>query len=119
MEYTIYDSHNDLGFGEDTEILVDIDYSCYAGSPPGWEDPGESPECIINGVDVMSIITANNENINWSTLCPEKQKEVTDWACDKSDTSEVHDACFQRDSDYWDDYKADMEYEARNDRGYF
>lgn len=108
MEYTFYDSHNDLGFGEDTEILVDLDYSCKAGSPPGWEDPGEDPECIINGWTVMFIGTANDEEINWSTLSPEKQTEVNDWVSDQANTGEVYDTCFQYESDYWEDYKADM-----------
>jgi hypothetical protein len=113
VEHTLYDSHNDLGFGEDTEILIDIDYTCHAGSPPGWEDPGESPECIINGCSIMQIITANDETINWSTLCPEKKKEVTDWACDKADTAEVHDSCFENQADWEDSYRAEMDYEAR------
>jgi len=108
MEYTFYDSNNDLGFGEDAEILVEIDYSCRAGSPPGWEDPGESPECTINGCDIMSITTVDNEDINWSTLCPEKQAEVTAWAHDKADTAEVHEHCFEREERDLEDYADEM-----------
>lgn len=102
MEYTFYDSHNDLGFGEDTEIIVEIDYTCTPGCEPGWEDPGCDPECTINNCTVVEILTTNNENINWTTLCPEKQREVSDWVYDKAQTSEVYDECFQHASDLED-----------------
>lgn len=108
MEYTLRDESNELGFGEDAEILIDMDYTCTAGSPPGWEDPGCDPECNISGWSVMHILSSDNEEINWTTLSPEKQKEIDNWLDDKVNTNEVYEDCFQHESDYWEDYKADM-----------
>jgi hypothetical protein len=104
MNYTFYDSHNIFGFGVDTEVFVKIDYTCNAGCEAGWSDPGYPPECTINSCTITGIVTANNEYINWSTLCPEKQREVSDWAHNQADNSEVHDACFQEASDLYDSY---------------
>ena len=108
MEYTLRDESNELGFGEDAEILIDIDYTCTAGSPPGWEDPGCDPECNISGWSVMHILSSDNEEINWTTLSPEKQNEINNWLDNKVNTNEVYEDCFQYESDYWEDYEADM-----------
>lgn len=107
MEQTFYDTKNELGFGEETEILVDLDYTCRAGSPPGWEDPGDDPECEIYGWTVMSIVTPDDEDINWSTLSPEKQEQVNRWIEDEANTDEVYERCFEQSADYWEDYCED------------
>jgi hypothetical protein len=60
----------------------------------------------------MHIISSENEEINWSTLCPEKQNQINIWLDTQANSNEVYDSCFQRESDYWEDYKADM-YEQR------
>ena len=104
MEYTFYDGNNDLGFGEDTEILVELDFSIDAGCKPGLEDPGYDPECIINRWDILGVTNAQSENINLSTLSPEKKQELNDWISNECEANEVINSCFEYEKEYWDHY---------------
>lgn len=119
MEWTFIDENNKLGFGEDAEIEVYVEYTATPGCPPGWEDPGESPDVVYESVEFVQICTTNNETINRETLDPVKRKEVDDWSYDRAiEDDRLFDSCLESAQESYDDYIADMRYEEYRIRGY-
>lgn len=118
-EWSFVDTENKLGFGKDSEVEITIEFSATAGSPPGWEDPGEPPEVTFENISLNKITTVQNEVINFDTLSPEKLKEVEEWAFGEvEDCDEVSISCLENAEEYWGDCDADYRYEGMIDRAW-
>lgn len=101
MEYSFYDSQDELGFGVDAEIVVDLDYTCRSACAAGLEDPGYDAECVIHGWVGVCVHTENGV-FGWDDLSSEKQDELNRWVSARSDSNEVHDFCFDWESSWFE-----------------
>lgn len=118
-EWNFVDTKNELGFGEEAELELMIEFDVTGGSPPGWEDPGEDPDVSFENVSLIKITTNKDEVINYDTLDPEKLAQVEKWAFAQVEScSEIFGHCVECGESYWEDYEADMKYEAWKENRY-
>lgn len=103
MEYSFYDSEDELGFGVDAEIVADLDYTCQSACAAGLEDPGYDAECVIHGWSGVWVQTTDNGISSWEDLSSEKQDQLNHWISVRSDSNEVHDFCFEWESSRFED----------------